>query len=558
MKAVQQFIERVSIELLYNIISNRGTMTYLKLSKTFMEKYDYELMEFFGFEKETKGSRLKFIKRVPGLKVIAEKYIVLCDYTDQSDSSEDSSYDECIYKAFNDEEMEVEGNIISVAEYREGLLLKCCEIMKNDFADVTSWEDVNGNTPLHFIAALPGLINDCDNLLKYLLQTRVDPMKANKDGKTFLHIIFGRFLAMLENGEIRFKDERINPGRWFVGSCRAVLTLVSKELSLAQITSLAKAQDKSGNTVLHEFALSTMVDSGIAQTRKNCKNLLKLDGGQSLRIPNNTGEVPLHYTQKSSIFSVFVASNKAICRTRNDRDEIPVLFILKVAVELAFAETSASTELLNQAFVKITRGRNVKSAVKLIEYLTNIVSEHEEARKTVFIPDIKGNVAIDIVLIAIRIASYDLKESSRHMPDLRSSLVQLLNEMLRKSSVSDTKRQNNNGQGFFHVLLDMGDDNEHEITKNAYILQSVEVLLEHNVVLSAADSQGHTPLDIAHKYYDKGHKLYKKCGKLLSSKGAVAKGMFDDDFSFISAMSDLSIIGKTRKLRACPNHHLCT
>ena len=549
MNAVKLFLEEITAELLYNIVHDKNAIEPEKLCDEFKKKTGHEPLEFFGLGNDTAREWLDFINVIPGLK---GNTVIKCEDSDEGDT-------QSVYRMFNTTYVnEVGANKISVAEYREKLLIKCCEIMKGNFADLNSCDDANGNTPLHLIAALPGITYNCDTLMKWLLRADSDPFAANNNGQTFLHILFGRFQTEVDcEGAVCFTNERVTTAKWFVEDRKAVLKLVSEELSPEQITSLVKAQDKDGNTVVHECALSTTLQQELIQELKICVKLLELDRGLSLRISNIIGEVPLHYAFNASIFKIFLHAEGAVCRARNDRDETPILFILKKSVEFAFSETSASTELENQGFVKTTESQNVRRAVKLLENLTSIVAENVEVMETVFIPDINGNVAIDIVLIAIRAASYDLNIISALMhAELRSSLVELLNKMLCDASASDMKRQNKKRQSFLHVLLDMGDDNQHKIVKGAYILQSVEILLTHSTDINAVDSEGRTPLDIAHKHHDKAPILYQKCAELLIKNGAVSKCDLGNDSSLVQRMSNLDIRNETRKLRSCPRRHL--
>jgi serine/threonine-protein kinase/endoribonuclease IRE1 len=547
MKAVKLFLKEATEEVLYNIVHDNDIISCLQVRSKFKRKTGHDPMKFFGFGNKTGLEWSEFVKGIPGLEVRRGGLKTISNDSDSSEDSSDEDESKCVYKIFNTTYLNE--SEIYVAEYREKLLIKCCEIMKDDFADLSSCKDANGNTPLHLIAALPGIVYDCNTLVKYLFKAGVDPLTANNNGQTFLHMIFGRYLAEVDyTGDICFESERLPATKWFVEDRKALLKLVSEQLAQAQITSLVKSQDNAGNTVLHECALSTPVQNELIQ------ELVKL--GANLRIANNTGNVPLHYACNPSMFKIFVQIQDAVCRARNDRDETPVLYILKRSVELAFAETSASKELADLGFLDITSKRNVKAAGKKLKNLTRIIARNEEAKGTVFIPDIKGNVAIDIVLIAIRAASYDLNIISALMRELRSSLVELLNKMLCDASASDMKRQNKKGQSFLHVLLDMGDDSKHKILKRAYILQSVEILLTHNADINAVDSEGRTPLDIAHKHRDKGSTLYQKCAKLLIKNGAVTGCDLENDSSLVRRMFNLSIRNQTRKLRSCPRRHL--
>jgi serine/threonine-protein kinase/endoribonuclease IRE1 len=550
-ESIKLFLKEVTEELLYNIVYNVTEIDYRNLSIIFEEKTGYQPMDFFGFGNHTGRGWMHFIQGIPGV---------------QGKNSEDEDH---IYKVFNSTYLNVATvsiHKISVAQYREMILIKCCEMMEYNFADLSSCKDANGNTPLHLIAALPGVT--CDTLVKYLLQAGVDPLAANDDGQTFLHIIFGRFEAQnVANGPPVFKNERFAKTEWFVQDSVKLLELLSQELSPTYTALLAKAQDKNGNTVLHEYALSTTVEYEFV-VDKICKKLLKF--GASLRVTNNSGDVPLHYAYTPELFKIFL-QNGAVCRARNDRDESPVLFILKVSADLAFAQTSATAELANHAFVKTSSTRSVPEAVKLLKNLNSIVSQNKDAMATVWIPDVKGNVPIDIVLIAIRIGSYDLVGRIGSfinvlMAELCPFLVKLLSEMLRNAITSDIKRQNKKGQSSLHVLLDMGDDNKHTIIRENNIYQSVELLLEHGVDVNIVDSKGRTPLDIAHKHHDKRPSLYQKCADLLIMHGANGKrdkrnisslpSPSTPSPSIFERIFNLRIHNEVRKLRSCPTRHL--
>jgi serine/threonine protein kinase/ankyrin repeat protein len=568
MESIKLFLREVTEELLYNIVYDATEIDYRNLSMIFELNTGYRPMDFFGFGNHTGRGWLDFIREIPGVQ--GKKNICIEDSNDVYDASnsDDSEDEDHVYKVFNSTYLEL-ATVTTVAQYREMILSKCCEMMEFNFADLNTCKDANDNTPLHLIAALPGIT--CDTLVKYLLQAGVDPLAANNDGQTFLHIIFGRFQAQnVANGALWFKNERLAKTKWIVEDRVELLELLSQELSPTYTALLAKAQDNNGNTVLHEYALSTSTVEHEFVENKICKKLLKF--GASWRVPNNSGDVPLHYAYTPELFKIFL-QNGAVCRARNDRDESPVLFILKASANHAFAQTSAIAELADQAFVKTTSTRSVPEAVKVLKNLKSIVSQNKDAMETVWIPDVKGNVPIDIVLISIRTGSYDLEETESAlfgedeaygigatvlMAELCSSLVELLGEMLRNATTSDMKRQNKKGQCFLHVLLDMGDDNKHTIIRENNICQSVEILLEHGVDVNTFDSQGRTPLDIAHKHHD------KECADLLTKHGATGKhdkrnissSPSTPSPSISERMYHLRIRNEVRKLRSCPKRHL--
>ena len=305
----------------------------------------------------------------------------------------------------------------------------------------------------------------------------VDPYATNDDGKTFLHIIFGRYEAEdFGAGALCFTNNCVVQTEWFVEDRVEQLELLSEELLQNETALLAKSQDKNENTVLHEYSsqyymnLPTIVQQEFIEEGKLCEKLLEF--GASLSVQNNFGEVPLHYAYNSSVFKVFL-QNGAVCRARNDRDETPVLLILKKSVQLA-SDKTATADVLEQCIVDITKPSSNNEAVELLKNLKKIISQNEEAKKTVWIPDMQDNTAIEIVLAAIRIASYDIYTHFKYIAELRKSLLQLLREMLRTATPSDMKRRKKKGQSLLYVLLDIGGRNKHAISEEKFIFQSVQ------------------------------------------------------------------------------------
>ena len=545
MESIHLFLEEVTTELLYNIVYDHDEIDYRSLSEIFEEKTGYRPMDFFRFGNKTGDGWFEFIEGIPGVEGRIKISIVNDQYYKYSNYK-----DGYVYKVFNKTRL---ASKITVAENRMIILIRCCKMLGN-VHNLNRCKDSNGNTPLHYIAALPGLTYDCDTLVKYLLQAGVDPLTTNKNGQTFLHIIFGRFLV--------FINARVPKTQWFIEDTVKLLKLLSQNLSSTYTALLAKAQDKNGNTVLHEYLLSTTVEELNAE-KKICKNLLQF--GACLTIPNKSNEVPLHYAYTPELFQIFL-QNGAVCRRRNDRDESPVLFILKKSVDLAFAETSAIVELVDQAFVNVKTdlNRSVPGAIELLKNLKNIISQNEEAKKTAWIPDVKGNIAVSVLLVAIRIGYYGLGTKPSKNKELCSAMVELLSEMLRNASPSDMKWANKNGQSLLHVLLDMRDENEYTMSKE-YVCQSIAILLKHGADVNAVDSQRQTPLDITYKYRNKLPLLHTNCTELLIRHGATGQHDARNNSSSSATNSldwihrrffNLSVRSETRKLRSCPKRHL--
>ena len=530
MESIRLFLEEATTELLYNIVYDQSPdeIEYRDLSEIFEQKTGYRPMDFFGFGNETGQGWLDYIEEIPGVK--GRKIISIVSDRHSDSSSEESDYedseDECVYKVFNETYLD-EARSVTVAEYREMILIKCCKMIKN-VNDLSICQDANGNTPLHYIAALPGITHGCETLVKYLLQARVDPLATNNDGRTLLHIIFGRF--RVEHDKLCSENTRAPKTKWFMEDRVTLLKLLSQNLSSTYTALLAKTQDKNGNTVLHECLLSTSVDE-LTVEGNICRNLLQF--GASLTIPNKSNEVPLHYAYTPKLFKIFLLYG-AVCRIRNNRDETPVLFILKKSVDLAFALTPAAAEIVDQAFVVTTWTKSVSGAITLLTNLRTIVSQNEDAKKTIWIPDVKGNVPVSVILVAIRIASCCFRNIGTYGL-LSCQLVQLLSEVLYNASANDMKWMNKKGQSFLHVLLDMGDNNKCTICDEEYICQSVEILLKHGADVNAVDLQGRTPLDVTTNYCKELLSLHKRCSELLIKHSPTSS---------------------VRKLRSCPQRHL--
>ncbi len=71
MNVIKLFLEKVTAELLYNVVHEQITITYSKLCDEFKRKTGHEPMEFFGFGNETGREYLDFVEVIPGLKAVA-------------------------------------------------------------------------------------------------------------------------------------------------------------------------------------------------------------------------------------------------------------------------------------------------------------------------------------------------------------------------------------------------------------------------------------------------------------------------------------------------------
>ena len=176
------FLQEVTTELLYNIVYDHDEIDYSDLIEVFRGKTGYHPMDFFGFGNENGRRLLDFIEEIPG--VLARKTRSrfrdnICFHCSDGDNDYNVSEDKYVYKVFNETDLD---NLslfqsVTVAQYRERILLKCCKMIANDEdlknckdPDLSNCKDAKGYTPLHYIAALPGLTYDCNTLVKYLLR----------------------------------------------------------------------------------------------------------------------------------------------------------------------------------------------------------------------------------------------------------------------------------------------------------------------------------------------------------------------------------------------------
>ena len=401
--------------------------------------------------------------------------------------------------------------------------------MRTSFSDLANCKDADGNTPLHYIAALPGLTYDCPTLVKYLLQAGVDPLASNTMGQTFLHLTLGRFKWLPNEGYFlkEFSGEHMAATKWFVDERVALLTFM-----------LVNSRDCIfGTTAMHEFAMSSPIEGRNFDEGEIFKQLINLGAIESVFDKSNAS--PLHYASNPQVFNSLINSG-LFAGGKDCDDNTPFLCILKKSVELAFDNYFADSELWAQGFVRSTLSK--RPIPKTLTVLKNLMQILDRNNCESWNPDQQGNVAINVILIAIKLASYKLEDESykcqeesdrlkkgskkfedeKDLASLRSLLVELLHEIIRYGGSDELKRQNKRGQGFLHVLLDMRSEyTKHEIIDDAEILQSLEILLKYGAPVNAVDSEGRTPLDITYEHQDKAPDLYKKCKEMLQDNGAI-------------------------------------
>ena len=587
---ISSFLEEATQELLYNIVYKEqdedGEIGYRELSEEFKDMVGYQPMDFFGLGNITGDGWFEFLRCSPGL------------WLDRGTVSIDEDED-TVYDNYNSNDLLLESASSSsstVAEYRIMLLSRACKLIAISGGVLNEkWcKDDNGNTPLHLVAAMPGVGHDDPTLVEYLLNAGADPLQENKDGQNILHIIAGRVKAEDHDGNLKFGRERVHIFSWELGHRQELLNLLSEQLSSAHLAMLMDRPGRDGNTVMHEWVLSTSAvdllkastfyQQGSDLVVKEIKIASKLlSFGGNLKIPNKSGLVPLHYACYSFVFT-FLLEQGAVCRSRNDRDETPFLFILKYFVALVFAYTSGMKEI--EGFLdKRNKETNLESFYTVIKkaklvskHLLRIIEQSEEVRKTVWISDMEDITPLEIVLVCIRIASYELRlepslqrpnqshSLSIHLEHLRNDLVELLNGILRTSNPSHLRRQNKESKGPLHILLDMGSNNGNKVIADEGILQSLKALIQNGADVNAVNAKGQTALDVTNKYMTMIPSLNGKCREILRKNGATVDLKSNSEKIGQAGRSDKKLhqiltspVGNLkRKLRSCPQRHFST
>ncbi|XP_046843495.1 uncharacterized protein LOC124437571 [Xenia sp. Carnegie-2017] len=536
-EAVVQFYKHIRVELIYNIVFEKKIIEEGELYEELKGRTGLDDAHLLKIIRWSEVSSL--LRAIPDIEVVLGAIVLLEINTNSVLQLMNETY--LIKNRFLK---------LTVSQYRETVFRACSEIIKKNnrnFSDLTSCRDKQtGNTPLHLLASLPAISFNA-NLLKYLLQSGVDPFAANNEGQTFLHILLGRYKTV-SNYDDFYPYKRLPTTKWFKQDNTAVLQILD-HIPPSQVSLLTKAQDNEGNTLMHEFASSAILQGELVEGQEVCRKLLEIDHGQSLRIPNHKGNVPLHCPCDPAIFNILVESQPACCRVRNDRDETPLLCILKKSVLFAFGRTLVLNELREEGDVgynDLVDSPGLTKAIDLIQNLIKVHAPNEKIFKSVWIADQDGNTAIDVALIAIRIGSYDLNNTSCQMAELRSSMVTLLDKMLSLANPEDVRRKNKRGRTFLHQLLDI----KQAVVKEAYVLQAVEILLQHNVDVNAVDVQGRCAMNMICKVYDKSPSFFNKCADLLLINGSLVNEI-NHVLPFSSSSGNM-----TRKLRSCPKRHL--
>ncbi len=221
-------------------------------------------------------------------------------------------------------------------QYREMLLIQVCKLIHTNGLTVNACCENTGNSVFHFVVGIPGATTP--NLVRSLLQAGGEELalKANEKGQNILHVIAGGMRAEEnDNGDLVFGNEKI---AWPAEDRKAILDVLSEELRSADHTVLVKAQDEIGDTPMHEWTLSASTGDFHSKEHETEIASLLLDFGAQLRLPNNSGLVPLHYAFNSEVFEILV-QRCDVCDVRNDLDETPLMFMIKTIIEQMLSYT---------------------------------------------------------------------------------------------------------------------------------------------------------------------------------------------------------------------------
>ena len=551
------FLREATQELLYNIVydvcktsNDDEGIEFWKLCEIFRDEYGYQPMDFFGHGSGT--GWFKFLKSLPGLRFKTK--VCICEDVKGKP-----------YNMYNKEKVEKSFNI-TVAKYRQILIRKACDLISKQTNVVSTniaksceqVTDVHGNTPLHLVAAMP-CIDHKPTMVNHLLDAGFNPLQTNKDGQTILHIIAaGRIQADVckeadDNVDCgSFANSKFCPSIWPGNDKITLLHLLASKLTSGQLTVLANLPSNDGNQAMHEWVISLSkitshgLQLGYDQMEKEIGKML-LRFGADLRLQNNSGETPLHFAYNSEIFQFLLekSTQKTVvcCRARNERDETPLLCILKYAMSLA---TNSDAEEKNM------------TALLVLKQLTDLVDENKEVCKTAWLPDEDGNSVVDILLKNLRNTSHRLSEpgmirtflgnlfssTSQVKKDgkfdkLRVHLISLLERILSVAGEYDLNRRN-----LLHALIDLGDEQ---------LLQCVDLLLKNNADVNAIDSKGRTPLDVIRECKSKtvSNPFFTKCEEKILCFGA--KSVLHS--SVHQEATGPNVDNKRRKLRNCPEKY---
>ncbi|XP_028399203.1 uncharacterized protein LOC114522665 [Dendronephthya gigantea] len=385
-------------------------------------------------------------------------------------------------------------------KYCEMLLIKACQLIEDNVLNFACDDNIE-NTAFHYLAAIP----ETSHLVRLLLKAKGKELalKTNINGQNILHVLAGRLRAKKDSdGDLVFENDRIGEIEWAVKDRIAFLEMLKEELSVVELSHLVNAQDEFGDTAMHEWALSTS-ETRYAESQIEIGQLL-LDFGAKLRLPNNGGQLPLHYAFNADVFE-FLVEKCDVCHVRNDLDETPLMFIVKAIITQAFSKINVTKyrELITVAkFLERVNPKPVK--VRELTPFIELLQRCTELWYAIEIPDIGGEYIFDVVLSSIKISSYEWFDPILSVEQIlfwkfTYGLVSLLESIIDTPFCTKHLKKE-----VLHTLLNFH-PNIPELNRDnsalSALIKCLDMLCQKGVDINSLDTNGLTPLDIAYKCY---------------------------------------------------------
>lgn len=535
-------------ELVYNILYLKGgsKSKYSLSSEEILKEFERKIGEFYFLGK----SWPEFLKQWPEflMEAIGLRAVPLVGLSADEDfivelDTESKEFEFC--KEYHSRDLiSTDSNCkLTIAQYREMLLIGAFKLVeKSRRLGNINRTDANGNTLLHFLAALPGIGGENSEFVKLLLDYYRSRLlhKKNDQHLTPLDIIAGRIQVSGEGESLIFQRERISSKSWNSDYRKNVLDLI---LASPGWETLSQGSGRDGNTLIHEWVLSTDGEELESEDPEfECAEKLTKLAGSKLDTPNHHGLYPLHLASSFIVFQ-FLISIGCLSRQRNKHDETPFLFILKYIVALALIHANTSTptvaeeiqSFLDENIIRVCKKQFLEKAISVLEQLIQLTtgSGTSDTRDTVWMPDKDKVSVLEVVLVCIRVTSYRLvshlgtkpnEDYAKHVENtknLREVFVKFLQHILKIGHADYNLRyRNKKGQGPLHVLLASRGTNNLEF--NAVpIIECVNILIQHGVNVNAEDDENRKPLDIVNLCHDQFPELYDKCNEILRANGTM-------------------------------------
>ena len=399
-------------------------------------------------------------------------------------------------------------------DYREMLLVQVCKLIHtNSLTNAIC--DNTGNSVLHYVIGIPGESTPelVRGFLKALAENDDLVCKTNKKGQNILQIVAGRMRAEKnDNGDLVFGSKKTV---WAAKDRKAIVEVLNEELESIDLIILATGLDEFGDTPMHEWALSTSTrrdrhtDSFLAEDETEIASLL-LEFGAQLDTPNDSGHIPLHYAFNTNAFE-FLIQQCDLRDERNDLDETPLMFMIKTIIRNFLSQTCVDKyPELSTEFLKTVSPKPIHvNSLMHVNELVRMSTINDTVRDIAWLPDVCGNSIFNIVLLGIKITSYDFSDAEldtlQHLRKLNAlvvfkrELVSLLKTIIPVSSNAEGQQNMRNP---LHTLLSIRPNIRGLRCMKTGIIESLDVLLQHGVEVNTVDTLGRTPLDIV---YTMGH-----------------------------------------------------